>query len=75
MCRGTTNLRSLTWLNRLSLVIPQSEQTVVIIRSASTDAFRSLLMPGIAYAFIFLDLISHARINIVHEFRVDFHLS
>jgi len=68
MWRGTTNLRSLTWLNRLSLLIPQSEQTVVIIRSASTDAFRSLLIPGIVYGFIFLDLICHARIDIVHEF-------
>jgi hypothetical protein len=68
MWRGTTNLRSLTWLNRLSLLIPQSEQTVVIIRSASADAFRSLLMPGIAYGFIFFKFFCHARINIVHEF-------
>jgi len=74
MCRGTTNLRSLTWLNRLSLLIPQSAQIVSIILCASTDAFRSLLIPGIAYGFIFLDLICHARINIEHEFGRYFHL-
>jgi hypothetical protein len=73
-CRGRTYFLRLHFPNMCFLSMSKSAHTVVIIRSIfSWSTSDSNWRFWVVRVFMFFEGFSHARINIVHKFRVDFH--